>query len=50
MATAKGHFPPLSGVVYSSKALRYSVPWGLALLFWVGVIALAAIVLHGVGL
>jgi hypothetical protein len=37
-------------VVFSSKALRVSVPWGLTLLFWTGCIALAVLVLRGAGL
>jgi hypothetical protein len=53
MATSKGKlgaFPPLSAVVFSSKALRVSVPWGLTLLFWTGCIALAVLVLKGAGI
>ena len=42
--------PPLSSVVFSSKALRYSVPWALTVMLWVCIFALAYAVLHGVGL
>jgi len=42
--------PPLSAVVFSSRALRYSVPWGLTVLLWVCIFALGYAVLHGVGL
>lgn len=46
----KSSFPPLSAVVFSSRALRYSVPWGLTVLLWVCIFALGYAVLHGVGL
>ena len=43
-------FPPLAAVVYSSKALRYSVPWGITVIFWVSILAISWAILHGVGL
>ena len=50
MVTSKSTFPPLASVVYSSKALRYSVPWGITVVFWISILAICWAILHGVGI